>query len=98
LIYISVYFIAQIQIHNENEYQHYLNSAEKIFSKHKGEYLAIDDDPMCLEGFWEEARIVLIKFPSKADFKAWYCSDEYQNILIHRLTGAQCDSVLINGK
>ena len=93
----SVYFIVQIQITDEAVYQNYLNSANDIFEKYKGKYLAVDDMPMCLEGFWDEARIVLIEFPSKEDFKAWYCSDEYQGILKYRLKGALCDSILISG-
>lgn len=94
----SVYFIAQIQITDETVFQKYLDSAHEIFEKYNGKYLAVDDAPMCLEGFWDEARIVLIEFPSKEDFKAWYCSNEYQKILKHRLKGAMCDSILISGK
>lgn len=94
----SVYFIAQIQITDESVYQKYLNSASEIFEKYNGKYLAIDDMPICLEGFWDEARIVLIEFPTKEDFNTWYCSDEYQQILKHRLEGAMCNSILISGK
>ncbi len=94
----SVYFIAQIQISDEAVYQKYLNSASDIFKKYKGKYLAVDDMPICLEGFWDEARIVLIEFPSTEDFNDWYYSDEYQKILKHRLKGAMCNSILISGK
>ena len=51
----KVYFIAQIQVNNEITYQKYLDSAGEIFKTYKGKYLAVDDSPMCLEGFWEEA-------------------------------------------
>lgn len=94
----SVYFIAQIQITDETVYQKYLNSASEVFEKYNGKYLAVDDMPMCLEGFWDEARIALIEFRTKEDFKAWYYSEEYQQILKHRLKGAMCDSILISGK
>lgn len=94
----NVYFIAQIQITDESVYQKYLNSASEIFEKYNGKYLAVDDMPICLEGFWDEARIVLIEFPTKEDFNTWYCSDEYQQILKHRLEGAMCNSILISGK
>lgn len=93
----KVYFIAQIQINNNITYQKYLDSAGEIFKKYNGKYLAVDDSPMCLEGFWEEARIVIIEFPSKKEMKAWYCSDEYQIILKHRLKAAECNSILVNG-
>jgi len=93
----SVYFIAQIQINDEKVYQNYLDSAGEVFKKFKGKYLAVDDSPMCLEGFWDKKRIVLIEFPSKEDMKAWYCSEEYQDILKYRLKAAECDSILVNG-
>ena len=93
----SVYFIAQIQINDKVAYQKYLDSADEVFQKYNGKYLAVDDSPMCLEGLWDERRIVLIEFPSKEEMKAWYCSEEYQSILKHRLNAAECDSVLING-
>lgn len=93
----SVYFIAQIQITKEKVYQKYLDSAQKIFEEFNGKYLAVDDHPMCLEGLWDENRVVLIEFPSREEFKAWYCSEAYQEILKHRLEGSMCDSILING-
>ena len=92
-----VYFIARIQITKEEIYRKYLDAVDEVVEKYNGKYLAADDNPMCLEGFWEDARIVLIEFPSKEDFKAWYCSEEYQQILAHRLKGAMCDSILISG-
>lgn len=94
----SIYFIAQIQITDESSYQEYVNSSDHIFKKYKGRYLAVDDSPLCLEGFWDSARIVIIEFPSKADFKDWYCSDDYQTILKIRLDAASCDSILVEGK
>lgn len=54
----SVYFIAQIQISDEEVYQKHLDSVHEVFKKFKGKYLAVDDSPMCLEGFWDDARIV----------------------------------------
>ena len=43
-------------------------------------------------------RAVLIRFDSKDDFETWYQSDEYQGILKHRLSAAECDTILIRGK
>jgi len=91
------YFIAQIRIDNELEYQKYIDKSEKIFGKYNGEYLAVENSPSVLEGSWDYTRSVLIKFKSKIDFENWYYSDDYQKILKHRLKGAHCDSILIKG-
>ena len=91
------YFSAQIKINDEIEYQKYINEVEKVFEKFNGEYLAVNDNPIVLEGKWDYFRSVLIKFNSKTDFENWYYSDEYQEILKYRLNGAQCDTILIKG-
>lgn len=41
----SYYFVAQIRITDEIEYQKYLDNAEDIFRKYKGEYLSVDNNP-----------------------------------------------------
>lgn len=91
------YFIAQIKINNQEEYEKYIERVDEVFSKFDGEYLAVDDAPIILEGNWSYTRTVLIKFNSKKDFKEWYYSDDYQKILKHRLNGANCDTILAKG-
>jgi uncharacterized protein (DUF1330 family) len=91
------YFSAQIRIQDHDEYQKYLEHFDEIFSKYKGEYLAIDESPVVLEGEWSYTKSVLVKFQSKKDFEEWYFSDEYQKILKYRLKAAKCDSILIEG-
>ena len=93
----SYFFIANITIKNEKEYQQYINKAGDIFKKYKGEYLAVDNSPIVLEGKWNYTRLVVVKFDSKAYFEDWYNSKEYQEILQHRLKAADCDSILVRG-
>jgi uncharacterized protein (DUF1330 family) len=93
----SVYFIVQAKILDEAEYGKYLEVIDDVFSKYNGEYLAVEDHPFILEGSWDYSRIVVIRFDNRADFDAWYYSDDYQGIIKHRLDGADCDTLLING-
>lgn len=93
----SYYFIANIRIHDTDEYQKYIDKAGAIFKKYKGEYLVVDNEPQLLEGKWNYTRSVLIRFDTKEDFNDWYNSDEYQRILKHRLNGADCDTILVQG-
>lgn len=92
------YFVAQIRINNPVEYEKYLDKFDEIFSRYKGEYLAIDESPVLLEGNWNYTKSVLIKFNSKAEFEDWYYSDDYQEILKYRLSAARCDTILLEGK
>lgn len=93
----SYYFSAQIKINDKDEYQNYIEKVDEVFSKFNGKYLAVDDNPVIMEGKWNYSRSVLIEFPTKKDFENWYNSKEYQSILKHRLNGANCDTILIKG-
>ena len=91
----SAYFIANIRINSENEYQKYLENVDVVFNKFNGKYLKIDDNPTVLEGKWDYSRLVLIEFPDKDSLTEWYYSDEYQAILKHRLFAAECDTIMV---
>ena len=93
----SCYFVARIQIHDEAEYNRYLDQCDEVFARYNGRYLAVDRSPIPLEGEPDEGRMVLIEFPDEEAFRAWYDSAEYQEILAHRLAGAACTSVLVRG-
>lgn len=41
----SCYFIANIRIHDEKEYQKYIEKSGSTFRKYNGEYLAVDNNP-----------------------------------------------------
>ena len=93
----AYYFTAQIKIHDPGEYQKYLDRFDEIFERYKGEYLAIDESPLLLEGNWDYTKSVLVKFETKKDFTDWYYSEDYQDILKYRLHAAKCDSILLEG-
>jgi uncharacterized protein (DUF1330 family) len=92
------YFIAQIRIQDEEEYQKYIDKAGDVFKIYNGTYLAVDKSPVVLEGNWDYTRTVLIQFESKKDFDDWYTSDAYQEILKYRLKAADCDTILVKGR
>ena len=91
----SAYFIANIKIHDESEYQKYLENVDCVFEKFNGKYLTVDEKPEILEGKWDYSRLVLIEFPDKDSLKKWYSSSEYQDILKFRLSGADCDTIIV---
>lgn len=91
------YFVANIKVHDQKEYEKYLDKVDEIFSKYKGKYLAVDESPLRLEGKWDYSKSVIIEFRSKKDFEDWYFSEDYQKILRHRLNASSCDTILIEG-
>lgn len=93
----SVYFIANIAIQKETEYEKYLERVDEVFARFEGKYLAVDRSPEVLEGTWEYSRVILIEFPDRAALLRWYQSEAYQEILKFRLRGARCDSIIAEG-
>lgn len=91
------YFVANIKIHNQSEYQKYLDNVDAVYAKYKGKYLAVDNSPTKLEGQWDYSKSVIIEFKNKKDFEDWYYSNDYQLILKHRLNASECDTILIEG-
>lgn len=93
----SCYFSAQIRIKDPEQYEKYLENFDEIFSRYKGEYLAIDESPVVLEGKWNYTKSVLVRFNNRNEFEDWYYSDDYQKILKFRLESSDCDTLLLNG-
>jgi uncharacterized protein (DUF1330 family) len=93
----SCYFIANININDCELYNKYLSKAGSIFEKFNGKYLAVDNNPLVMEGNHTYARLVVIEFPDKDAFYVWYNSDAYQEILKYRTEAAECDAVLVQG-
>ena len=80
----TVYLIAQLQIHDRGQYAPYESGFMEIFAKYDGRILSVDESPNTLEGEWDHTRTVLIEFPSKEAADAWFYSDEYQALAEHR--------------
>ena len=93
----SVYLIATIQIHDREIYGKYESGFLQIFERFNGRLLAVDENPDLLEGEWPVTRTVLIEFPTEKDALAWYQSDEYQELMKHRLDASSGDVVLLQG-
>jgi uncharacterized protein (DUF1330 family) len=49
-----------------------------------------------LEGEPPQA-VLMLEFPSMSDARAWYDSPRYQEALQHRLAGARCRALLVEG-
>ena len=93
----SCYFIANIRIRDKEEYQKYLDRVDEAFELYKGEYLVVDENPELLEGIWDYTKSVVIRFDTKEDFRAWYNSPLYQEILKYRLAAGHSDTILAEG-
>ena len=58
--------------------------------------VAVDDDPIVIEGDWHGSRVVILEFEDEAAFHAWYDSPEYQSALQIRLAASDSRSALVH--
>ena len=93
----TAFLIAQIRIHDREEYGQYEAGFMAVFADYGGSLRAVDEAPDVIEGDWPFTRTVLIEFPSKEAARAWYDSDAYQALARHRFRAAEGNAVLING-
>jgi len=74
----SVYFIAQLRIHDPAAYGRYLDGFDAAWAPYEGEVVLVDEAPSVLEGEWPYSRVVLLRFPDEASLRRWYDSDAYR--------------------
>lgn len=94
----SSYFIALINIHDEERYEEYLAGFDDVFENYQGEVVSVEDDPLVLEGEWPSRRTVLIRFPNKRELLRWYESPEYQALARHRRDASIANIAVISGR
>ena len=59
--------------------------------------LAVDSEPLVLEGEWDGDRTVVLEFESVDAARAWYESPEYQRVRPLRLAAADTNAVIVTG-
>lgn len=94
----SCYFVAQINIHDQQEYDRYLDGYDEVFSSFKGEVVAVDDTVTVLEGQWPYGRTVIIKFPNQKELEQWYRSSAYRELVKHRHRASSANIVAVKGR
>ena len=93
----SAYVIAQIEIHDRAEYQHYIDGFRALFGGYRGEVLVVEEQPTVLEGEWNCTRTAVIRFDSEAEALRWYRSPEYQAAAQYRFRSAKTNLLLAKG-
>ena len=94
----SSYFIALINIFDQQRYQEYLTGFDQVFESFEGRVVSVEDNPRELEGEWPAARTVLIRFPNDRELLRWYQSPEYQELARRRQEASISDIAIITGR
>jgi uncharacterized protein (DUF1330 family) len=93
----SAYIIANVTVTNPEQYEEYKKLSTLASQVHGAEFCARGGAVEVLEGDWTPDRLVLLKFPSLEQAKAYYHSAEYTAAIAARQGAAVMRMVMVEG-
>ena len=93
----AAYFIVELEVQDAALLEQYRARVPATIERYGGRYLVRGGRYETLEGEWRPARIVVLEFPSMAEARRWYDSDEYRPLKAQRLAAARGSVVLVEG-
>ncbi len=74
---LPAYAIIASKVSDPEAFKAYMASTPSTVAAHGGEYVIRGGAQQVVEGDWNPARIVVLKFPSMAAAQAWYHGEGY---------------------
>jgi uncharacterized protein (DUF1330 family) len=93
----AAYFIVELDIQDAAQFEDYRARVPATIARYGGRYLVRGGPYETLEGDWQPARIVVLEFPSLAEARRWYDSEEYRPLKAQRLGAARGSVLLVEG-
>jgi uncharacterized protein (DUF1330 family) len=93
----SAFLIYDVEIHDPNLYQDFMEQVKPLVETFGGKYLARGGAHEVLEGNWEPTRIVLFEFPDMDTARKLFSSDEYAPLKQLRQSCSTGSVVIVEG-
>jgi uncharacterized protein (DUF1330 family) len=93
----SAYLIAQVNVTDPELFATYGSQVPAVIEQYGGRYLVRGGATEAVEGSWTPARLVVVEFPSMAQLKRFYHSDEYAPLIELRNQSARTDLTFAEG-
>ncbi len=93
----AAYVIANVTVQDAAAFEEYRRQVPATIAKHGGRYLVRGGRVERLEGAWNPTRLVVLEFPSMAEARRWYDSEEYHAPKALRMKCAVTDVILVEG-
>jgi uncharacterized protein (DUF1330 family) len=93
----SAYILANVTVTNPEQYEEYRKLSTIAMKAHGAEVCIRGGKVDVLEGDWTPNRVVLLKFPSPEQARAFYDSPEYQAAKAARQGAAVMRMILVDG-
>lgn len=93
----SAYIIVEVKVHDAQLYEQYKGRVQATLDPYGGRFLVRGGRTELLEGDWNPPRLVVLEFPSTADARAWWSSEEYAEPKSLRQRSAVTQMILAEG-
>ena len=93
----ATYVIADVEVIDAAGYEDYRQKVPATIAAHGGRYLARGGVTQVLDGSWSPKRCVILEFPSRAQFTAWWDSAEYQTLRAIRERTTRSNLIVTEG-
>lgn len=93
----TAYVIVNLhEVTDPETYQEYAQLAAPTIAAHQGKMVILGKDITTVEGSWTGNQILIVEFPNRAAFDAWYQSDEYAPLIEMRQSSLIADAIVID--
>jgi uncharacterized protein (DUF1330 family) len=93
----AAYVIANVDVTDPTSFAEYRALVPATIEAYGGRYLVRGGAHQVVEGDWQPKRVVVLEFPTLADARRWYDSEEYRRPKAIRFRCARTDVVFVEG-
>jgi uncharacterized protein (DUF1330 family) len=91
------YVVVQVEVQDPVRYEDYKKMVPPSLEPFGGKFLVRGGQVENLEGEWAPKRLVIVEFPSLAQAKAWWRSEEYAEAKALRQATAKTEMIVAEG-
>jgi uncharacterized protein (DUF1330 family) len=93
----AAYVIADLEVADPVRYAEYRQQVPATVAAYGGRFLVRGGEHEVVEGDWSPRRLVVLEFPSLAQARRWYESEEYRGPKAIRLAAASTNAIIVEG-
>jgi len=94
---VSAFIVVEVDVADKERYETYKQMVPPSLEAFGGKFLVPGGSVETLEGEWLPKRLVIVEFPSMAEARAWWGSEEYAEAKALRQATAQTKMILAEG-
>ncbi len=93
----AAYVIVDLEVTDPARYAEYRQRVPATVAAYGGRFLVRGGEHEVVEGSWRPRRLVVLEFPSLAQARQWYDSEEYREPKAMRLAASNANLVFVEG-